>query len=61
MITRSMAGAMPQKRAEAKRHDCGVRQAPVTPAHDPPGFDRVAYQAELATELTAFLAAALAA
>ena len=33
----------------------------IPPSLDPPGFDRVAYQAELATELTTFLAAALAA
>lgn len=38
-----------------------AQQPGFAPAHDPPGFDRVAYQAELATELTAFLAAALAA
>ena len=38
-----------------------AQQPGFAPAHDPPGFDRVAYQAELATELTTFLAAALAA
>ena len=37
-----------------------LAQPGFAPAHDPPGFDRVAYQAQLAGELTAFLAAALA-
>ena len=38
-----------------------AQQPGFAPAHDPPGFDRAAYQAQLAAELAASLTAALAA
>ncbi|MBK9033549.1 MAG: alpha/beta hydrolase [Myxococcales bacterium] len=45
----------------SSRRSAGAGAAGLRAAHDPPGFDRAAYQARLADELTAFLRAALTA